>query len=354
MFLRKAKNKRLLLMVAGGVLALLCVSVTGILLLRQFYPYSSIAYALARIFGPMPGQMKDSHTMGVMADLEVHSGATIREEQTTYFIFQDGEASIEVAATLQIISESEHTETYALAGLLDYVQVPLTVTQTAYPVYLVEAEPYKPVYVDFRFSMPNQPGRHQLWLVLFQEIDMSGGLESYLKDFQAALAFDIVIGEDVVPEIVYEEAPVVFEFDPKLDVGGIQINQDPRDGRQPWISATVTSGAVVDYYIHVGNDAEDVFLPAHPYVLVAWLDWQQVPLGAGDTPAFFGYIEDGQRHVIPAQVEIPADRMGHAGAIHELQLLYIAYPYAHMTPRTEGAPRPHYYFSQRTALIPAE
>ena len=179
---------------------------------------------------------------------------------------------------------------------------------------------------------------------------MSGGIGSYFRGLEAVIILDIVIGHDTFPEIVYQEAPYTFEFKPKHDVGGAHINQDVSDHRQPWISATVTSGEVVDYYIHLGNEA----LPAHPYVLVAWLDWQQIPLGAGATPAFFGYIENSQRQILPAKVEIPANRAGNSGDIHELQLLYVAYPYYHMTRRTEGAPRPHYFFSQRTALIAGE
>jgi len=356
MFLRKVKNKSLLI-IAGCAIVMLCA--VGVISLRYAYPSAMLLYqkrwSRHSEKAQPPEGFESFRSGGLAVGLSVHSGEYNDETKETYLPYQNHKTSVELAATLRIRSDFPQTEVYALAVLMDYVQIPLTVTHTSYPVYFFQADPSDPMSIDFSLSIPNQPGRHQMCLVLFQGADVNRLNNEAYGFLESANIYDIIIGEDTVPEIVYQEAPMVFEFDPKLDVGGIQINQDPRDGRQPWISATVTSGAVVDYYVHVGNDGDDEFLPAHPYVLVAWLDWQQIPLGAGDTPAFFGYIEDGQRHIIPAQVEIPADRMGHAGAIHELQLLYITYPHARMTryPQ-EGAPWLHSFFSQRTALIPGE
>lgn len=355
-----AQNKRLLLIV--GICAIVVLGVVGVL--RHAYPSVRLLFHKRLLFRKrwsVPSEEAQAQAPegfrsgGLAVGLDVHSGEYNDETKETYFPYQDHRTSVELAATLRIRSDFTQTEVYALAVLLDYVQIPLTVTHTSYPVYLVQAEPYDPMSIDFSLSIPNQPGRHQLCLVLFQGADVNRLNRVSYGFLEAANIYDIVIGEDTVPEIVYQEAPMVFEFDPKLDVSGVQINQDPRDGRQPWISATVPSGKVVDYYVHVGNAGDDEWLPAHPYVLVAWLDWQQIPLGAGDTPAFFGYLEAGERQIIPAQVEIPADRMGNAGVLHELQLLYIAYPHARMTPYPqEGAPWPRAWFSQRTTLIAGE
>lgn len=347
MLLKNVKNKWRLQIAGGCVLILLCVLGAGIITFRHFYP--AIFISLSQMIGPMAGQIKEQHTTGVTLGLEVHSGKTSKAQQTTYFSFHPEETWIEVEATLRILSDTEHPAVYALTGLVDYVQVPLTVTQISYPVYPIEAEPSEPITLNFSFVIPNQPGRHQLFLTLFREIDMREK-EAYFRDFQAVIISDIVIGEDALPELVYQEAPYIEPDDPHYDIQGVHINQDLQGYRQPWISATVMSGEIVDYYVHLSNEA----LPAHPYVLVAWLDWQQIPLGAGATPAFFGYIENSQRQTIPAQVTIPADRGEGSGDIHSLQLLYVAYPYQYMTRRVEDAPTPHFFFSQRTALFVGE
>ncbi|NBD34417.1 MAG: hypothetical protein GVY30_00275 [Chloroflexi bacterium] len=347
MILHRLRTNRRLLIAGGGILTLLLVLVFGIVALRYFYP-STILPVLHQL-NLASGQIQEQSFTGLALDLEVHSGEYSREEQTTYFPFHDEASSIEVAATLGIRSDSEEREVYTLAVLMDYEQIPLTVTHTSLPIYRIEAEPYEPMDLDFSISIPNQAGRRQLFLVLFQEIEMSDA-DAYYRGLETVHITDIVIGDDVTPDIVYEEVPNTFELDPEDNVGGPHLNQDASDHRQPWFSATVTSDEAISYAIHLGNNS----LPAHPYALIVWLDKHQIPLGAGKSPAFFGYIEDDERQVIPAEIKIPPDNLGSPGDIHELQLLYITYPYYPITRRAEGMPEPHFEFTRRTALLVGE
>jgi len=327
------KNQRWLLILSGCLLGFLLV--VSFIAVRYLSPATLLAISQIT----KSNQIQERSFKGLALDLDIHSGKYNYEKRITYLPYQNAKTYLELVATLELRSDSEQTETYALAVVVDYVQVPLTVTYTSYSTYMIQAEPYVPMEIDFSFAIPNQPGRHQLCLVLFQGADMerlnNGARSGILETVHTS---DIVVGErDAFPETVYHEAPYTRSYDSKYDVGGIIINQYIDNDRQAWISATVTSGDGVDYYIHLGDETQ----PAHPYVLLAWLDWHQIPLGNAGTP-----IENEQRQTIPAKVNVPM-----AVGIHELQVLYIAYPYYPASRLTDADPTPRFHFSLRTALI---
>jgi hypothetical protein len=89
-------------------------------------------------------------------------------------------------------------------------------------------------------------------------------------------------------------------------------------------------------------------------VLVAWLDWQQIPLGEGESPAFFGEIKSGEQQVVTTTVTVPTIEK-----IHELQVLYIKYPHYPAVPgdisaHTENHPSYFVRSSLRVALVSDE
>jgi len=104
----------------------------------------------------------------------------------------------------------------------------------------------------------------------------------------------------------------------QVDFSGVLVSHDAGDNRTAWITETVGQDQTLDYYIHLGNDEH----PDVPYAVVAFLDWQQVPIAANGKETVFGVIEKGGRLTLPAEVQIPS-----TGHVHELQIVYIVDPY---------------------------
>lgn len=290
---------------------------------------------------------------GVATGLRVHTGEYVRETQTTYLSYENDQAQIELSATWRMRSDFPQTETFALAILVDYTQVPIIINNIPQPMHIVRAESNEPLEIDFSFTVPNQRGKHQICLVLFQGIDTHRLDEDfrYGQGLVVTHISDVVVGgDDTPPEVNYQAASHVRPDDPDYDIDGININRDLHNYRQSWVTETIRPGKVLDYFIHLSNESDQ----DKPYVLVAWLDWQQIPLGEGESPAFFGEIKSGEQQVVTATVTVPTIEK-----IHELQVLYIKYPHYPAVPgdisaHTEKHPSYFVRSSLRVALVSDE
>lgn len=281
-----------------------------------------------------------SQSGGVSIGLIVDTGEYVRERQTTYLVYEDDQAQKEVAATWRMRSDFPQTETFALVVLVDYAQVPIIIDDVPHETHVFRADPGDPLEIDFGFTVPNRPGKHQVCVVLFQGVD-THRLDDRFRFGQGLVAThisDVIIGgDDVPPEITYQKASYARPDDPDYDISGVNLNRDPQVYRQSWVTETVRPGEVLEYCIHLGNESDQ----DKPYALVAWLDWQQIPVGQGETPAFYGQIKAREQQAITTAVAVPT-----TGQIHELQVLYVKHPYH----PPQDLPRPR--SSLRVALIP--
>jgi hypothetical protein len=268
---------------------------------------------------------------GVGMRLDVQMGESSSAQRITTFPFEAGANHVELAGTLTLHNGFPQDETYALVALIDYRQVPIEIEELDQPVHVVRAGPHSEVALDFALNVPNQEGLHKLLLLLFRAPDAHPLDERFrfLTDGMChSYTWDVAIGNSrQPPAMTTQSAPRTRPDVSQFDFSGVLVNRDGRDNRTAWITETVGQGQTLDYYIHLGNDGH----PDSLYAVVAFLDWQQVPIAANGEKIFFGVIERGGRLTLPAEVQILS-----TGDVHELQVLYIVDPYHPETVASQG------------------
>ncbi|MGI8549453.1 MAG: hypothetical protein ACR2PL_01465 [Dehalococcoidia bacterium] len=106
---------------------------------------------------------------------------------------------------------------------------------------------------------------------------------------------------------------------PALPLDGIFVDQEAHPGQlQAWTSQGVSAGETVHYYVHLGNKSRATYT----FALLAFLDYQQIPLDGQRGRAVFGSLAAGAQGVVPGQVMAPA-----ASGVHELMVLWVENPY---------------------------
>ena len=268
---------------------------------------------------------------GVGMHLDVHTGESSSAQRITTFSFDGGANHVALTGTLTLHSGFPQDETYALVALVDYGQVPVEIEGLDQAVHVIHAGPHSDMAIDLSLAVPNQEGLHKLLLLLFRAPDAHPLDERFrfLTDSMChSYTWDVVIGDSrQPPAMTTQPAPQTEPEVSQVDFSGVLVNRDGGDNRMAWITETVDQDRTLDYYIHLGNDGH----PDAPYAVVAFLDWQQVPVMAHGKGAFFGVIERGGRLTLPAEVQIPS-----TGDVHELQVLYIVDPYHPETVAGQG------------------
>ena len=260
-------------------------------------------------------------TYGVGTRVDIYTGRFSPHEGLVYFPLEPDLEQVDLKGTLWLHSDLPRPETYALVALVDYVQVPVVISATYQLAHTVRVEPNSRAKIDFALTIPNQKGKHKLALLVFQAPDAHHQNDRFrfLTDVCFYQVLNVVIGDDEsLPTVVYQQAPNTEPSTSQVEFSGILINRDTHDNRTAWLTETVHSQQVLTYYIHLGNDGS----ARVPYALVAFLDWQQIPIKGYEEKAFFGLIERDGRLTLPTEVQIPS-----TGAIHELQVIYVIDPY---------------------------
>lgn len=260
-------------------------------------------------------------TYGVGTRVDIRTGRFSPNEGLVHFPLETDLKQVDLRGTLWLHSDLPKTETYALVALVDYIQAPVVVSETSRSAHIVQVKPHSRAKVDFALTIPSQEGRHKLALLIFQAPE-THRLDDKFRFLTDGMCFyqvlDVVIGDDeIFPTVVYQQAPETKSNVSQVEFSGILINRDAHNNRTAWLTETVHSQQTLTYYVHLGNDGRSRV----PYALIAFLDWQQIPVAGEGSEAFSGFIEEGGRLTLPAEVRIPSE-----GSAHELQVIYVPDP----------------------------
>jgi len=261
-------------------------------------------------------------TYGVGTRVDIHTGEFFPNEGLVHFPLEADLTQVNLKGTLWLHSDLPRAETYALVALMDYIQTPIVISETAKSVNIVQIESYSRAKIDFELTIPNQEGRHKLVLLIFQAPEVHR-LDDKFRFLTDGMCFyqvlDVTIGDDeILPRVVYQQVPETKPNVSQIEFNGLLINRDAHNNRTAWLTETVRPQQTLTYYVHLGNDGHS----RAPYALVAFLDWQQIPIAEDESKVVFGLIEENGRLTLPTEVQIPPK-----DSIHELQIIYVPDPY---------------------------
>ncbi|NBI31261.1 hypothetical protein ERL59_20250 [Chengkuizengella sp. YPA3-1-1] len=66
-----------------------------------------------------------------------------------------------------------------------------------------------------------------------------------------------------------------------------------------WTSQKILDGKNLDYFLHVGNNSNTKL----KFVLVGFLDWNQIPLNSNSQKVFYGELKPKHRGIIKGEIE---------------------------------------------------
>lgn len=217
-------------------------------------------------------------------------------------------------------SRSQFSEKFVLVILYDYQQVQFKADGQISEAQIIEAKPvgeklkhpFNPEnteeasHLDFEFTVAPRAGRHMISFLLFT---FTENVAEYKRpEFQRAqmmnaVAIAVIVNQNSTIGQIYSDTP---DDEQAVDQnyglsGSVIINKDPKTFTTPWFNEVINKNSPsLDYYIHLGNAQKEPY----PYLLLAFLDWKQVPLRDGKVA--FGSILDGlERQTIRGSVTSP-------------------------------------------------
>lgn len=263
---------------------------------------------------------------GIADDLRGTYGQMVPGADSTFFLSQDepfrGEFSLH--------SGREHAHGYGILCLLDYLQVPCSPGAARFQMH--EGIAFgDAVMVPITMRVTGE-GLHDL-LVVFQEDPFLPGPAGYdsfqdrtLPNVRFARASLSVEGSVVAPEGTYIQGDRRPADDGRLPGFVPSDRAEPR-GEGPtrgwiiWTEARAAAGGTLDFYLHVGREEE------HRYGVVAFVDFEQVPIYHGDeahTPLYV-HSPAGEWRSVPVSFPVPAEP-----GEYELRIVAVGEPFARL------------------------
>ena len=167
---------------------------------------------------------------------------------------------------------------------------------------------------------PLAPGFHDVILVGFAnpyKHDMEPG-ERYnsLQDF-IAYRLSVIVGEPLVQAHKPFDEPPLFPCE--YDLGPVLTLSDRADAPHQWLTTTVSPGQHISY--HIFTAAVSSQTPCDEFALIAFLDYQPVPINAGINSPYYARVCDRHTARIQGEIEAPLEP-----GPHELILMRIPNP----------------------------
>jgi len=215
----------------------------------------------------------------------------------------------------------QEAETYLLTCLIDYIQHPCTYNgekQMRYRIVMGKNEQR-----DIAFETPElHQGFHDLMILAIakpDEHDLSEDFR-YSTDFNYLYASRAVVLADNTrtqsPTVEY--IPGAPQPDRLSPLNGVVVNQDDTPGvLRAWLYQKTKAGDILEYFIHLGNDAG----PSYTYAVMSFLDYQQIPLNDEYETAFVS-LPAGTGITLSGYFEAPQD-----AGIYELMVVIVRNPY---------------------------
>ena len=167
---------------------------------------------------------------------------------------------------------------------------------------------------------PLTPGFHDVILVGFANPyrhDMEPG-EWYNRsqDF-IAYRLSVIVGEPLAQaHKPFDEPPLFLR---EYDLGPVLTLSDRADVPHQWLTTTVSPGQHISY--HIFTAAVSSQTPCDEFALIAFLDYQPVPINAGINSPYYARVCDRHTARIQGEIEAPLEP-----SPHELILMRIPNP----------------------------
>ncbi len=226
----------------------------------------------------------------------------------------------------------EHS--YVLLCLFDYVQIPCS--PQADPFRFVQGVGQGDV-VPVPLQVPiDDEGLHDL-IVLYQEDPyLVGPVGSSLPDRTLQDLYEMranvsVEGQVTSPTLSYVE-PSGQPGQGSIPYGCVPTDElenavDERGGWIIWTETSAQAGEFVDFFLHFDNPQD------HNYAVVAFVDFQQVPIYFDEVPHLPLYVQTRAStwHTLPVRIRAP-EQPGR----YEFRLIALAEPYAWLDSLPDG------------------
>jgi hypothetical protein len=225
-------------------------------------------------------------------------------------------------------SAKQEKHSYIFLCLLDHIQIPCSPGEKLFQ-FVEEVTDGDTIEIPIQIPIQDE-GLHDLIVVYQEDPYLAGPVGSgsfqdrTLRDLNQMRASISVNGLATVPYLDYEEPPGQSGYGsiPRGFVAsGLKDPRGPQGGWIIWTEDTAEAGELFDFFLHF-DSAQD-----RKYALVAFIDFQQVPIYVNGGPRLPLYIQTHASTWHPMPVQIRAPRQP---GRYELRLLAIGEPFTRL------------------------
>jgi hypothetical protein len=225
------------------------------------------------------------------------------------------------------MQKKEHN--YAVSLFVDFKQRPFILDGQNQLLHRITLGAFEERKYDLKI-MGLSPGIHDAFLLVVVEPDNHSTdpkfREATLLSQTVSFRFTLIVGESKETHVPKGAKIAASNFKypspplGSLKKGWLTVNNEPDMAGKLWLDGTsVQVGSEVPYYIHVCNDDASP-QSEQDYVLIALLDWYQIPIN-DKIPILQFSLDKKQRLRVPAVVKLSDPGK------HELTVLLVEDPY---------------------------
>ena len=226
-------------------------------------------------------------------------------------------------------SAKQERHSYIFLCMLDHVQTPCSLSGESFRFTEGVSGGDDVVRIPIQIPIDGE-GLHDLVVVYQEDPYLAGPVGSgsfqdrTLRDLKQMRAVISVDGLATVPQLAYEEPPGQpgYESIPHgFAASDLEDPRGPQGGWTIWTETTAEAGELFDFFLHFDSTQD------RKYALVAFTDFQQVPIYVKGKPRLPLYVQVRASTWHPMPVQIRAPRQP---GRYELRLLAIGEPFTRL------------------------